>query len=241
VSWFDRWLPVRSHAPAHIVDAVRAWQCLPAPDRRVPLASACFVVVDTETTGLDPYSAGLLSIGACKVESSALLIAPSFDVDLRRETPSGDENILIHGIGRQRQMDGATAADALCEFLRFAGRPVFVGFHALFDATVLKRALRAELGITFDMDWLDLAVLLPAVFPDVASGPWELDRWLAHLGVSSFGRHNALADAIVTAELLLLVLQRARKRGAKDVRSLHDLQRIELKRQVTARAVAPAG
>jgi len=63
VSWFDRWVPVRSPAPAHLADAVRAWQCLPAPDRRVPLASACFVVVDTETTGLDPYSAGLLSIG----------------------------------------------------------------------------------------------------------------------------------------------------------------------------------
>jgi DNA polymerase-3 subunit epsilon len=241
VSWFDRWVPLRPHAPAQLADAVRAWQCLPAPDRRVPLASACFVVVDTETTGLDPYSAGLLSIGACKVESSALLLAPSFDISLRRDTPSGDENILVHGIGRQRQMEGATAADALCEFLRFAGRPVFVGYHALFDATVLKRALRAELGIAFDVDWLDLAVLLPAMFPDLSAGPWELDRWLAHFGVSSFGRHNALADASATAELLLLALQHAGKRGIKDVRSLNDLQRSELKRQLAARAVAPAG
>lgn len=241
MSWFDRWFPSRSRAPAHLANAVRAWQCLPPPDRRVALASACFVVVDTETTGLDPYSAGLLSIGACKVESSALLIAPSFDINLRRETSSADENILVHGIGHQHQMEGAPAADALCEFLRFAGRPVFVGYHALFDATVLKRAFRAELGIAFDVDWLDLAVLLPAVFPNLASGPWELDRWLAHLGVSSFGRHNALADASATAELLLLVLQRARKRGVKDVRSLNDLQRSELKRQVTARAVTPAG
>jgi DNA polymerase-3 subunit epsilon len=241
VSWFDRWISVRSQAPAHLADAVRDWQALPAPDRRVPLAAARFVVVDTETTGLDPYSAGLLSIGACKVESSALVIAPSFDVCLRRETPSGEENILVHGIGRQRQIEGATAADALCEFLRFAGRPVFVGYHALFDATVLKRALRAELGIAFDVDWLDLALLLPALFPDLAVGPWELDRWLAHFGVASFGRHNALADASATAELLLLALQHAGKRGTKDVRSLYDLQRSELKRQVTARAVAPTG
>lgn len=211
------------------------------PDRRRPLASAGFVVVDTETTGLDARSAHLLSIGACKVESGALQLAPSFETAVRPAVPSADENVLVHGIGRQHQLEGVSAAVALCEFLRFAGRPVFVGFHALFDATVLRRALHAELGIAFDTAWLDLAVLLPVLYPGLADHTWDLDRWLAHFGIPCSSRHNALADACATAELLLLGMARAQARGLSDVKALYQLQDTELERQVAAQAGAPAG
>ena len=241
MSWLDRWFPTPSRAPARLADALEAWHALPAPDRRAPLASARFVVVDTETSGLDPHSAALLSIGACRVEAGALWLAPSFEVGVRQDAPSADGNILVHGIGRQRQAEGAEAADSLCEFLNFAGRPVFVGYHALFDATVLRRALRAELGVAFDSDWLDVAVLLPALFPGLAAGPWELDRWLAHFAVPNFARHSALADACATGELLLLGLARAAARGVRDVRGLYALQRAELKRQVMSQAGAASG
>jgi DNA polymerase-3 subunit epsilon len=227
--------------PAHLAEALERWQALPAQDRRTPLASARFVVVDTETSGLDPRSARLLSIGACRVEALALQLTPSLDVALRQAAPSADANILVHGIGRQRQLDGADAADALTEFLGFAGRPVFVGYHALFDATVLQRALRAELGLAFDTDWLDVAALLPALLPELAAGTWDLDRWLDHCGVPNFERHSALADACATAELLLLALARAAARGIRDVRGLRELQRSELKRRVVALGGAPAG
>jgi DNA polymerase-3 subunit epsilon len=241
MNWLSRWLRPRPHVPAHLADAVKAWQALPPPDRRRPLASARFLVVDTETTGLDPHSAHLLSIGACKVESGALQLAPSFEAAVRPAVPSADENILVHGIGRQRQLDSSSAADALCAFLEFAGRPVFVGFHALFDATVLGRAVQAELGVAFDAAWLDLAVLLPALYPDLAESTWDLDRWLAHFGIPCFSRHGALADACATAELLLLALGRAQLRGARDVHGLYRLQSAELKRQALAHAGNPAG
>lgn len=241
MSWFARWLKPRRNAPPHLADSVGAWRALAPPDRRTPLASARYLVVDTETSGLDPVSAELLSIGACRVESGAMLLAPSFEAALRPVAPSADENILVHGIGRQRQLEGEGAAEALCEFLKFAGRPVFVGFHALFDATVLRRAVQAELGIGFDADWLDLAVLLPALFAELAAGAWELDRWLDHFRVPNFSRHSALADACATGELLLLALARAQARGVHDVQGLYQLQGSELKRRLVAQAGGPTG
>lgn len=241
MSWFARWRSPRPRTPDHLADAVKAWQVLPAPDRRTPSASARFLVVDTETSGLDPVSADLLSIGACRVELAALLLSPSFEVAVRPSAPSTDENILVHGIGRQRQLGGEGAAEALCEFLTFAGRPVFVGFHALYDATVLRRAVRAELGISFDTEWLDLAVLLPALFPGPAAGAWDLDGWLGHFGVSNFSRHSALADACATGELLLLALARAKARGVQDVNGLFQLQSAELERRVMAQAGTATG
>jgi len=241
VSWLARWLPPRPRAPAHLVETLYAWKRLPSPDRRVPLASACFVVVDTETSGLDPHSARLLSIGACRVEAGALMLAPSMEVCVRQRTPSTDENILVHGIGRQRQLEGDDAADALCDLLRFAGSLLLVGYHAQFDATVLRRSLRAELGASLDDDWLDVGILLSAIVPGVAREPRELDHWLAHFGVHNFARHGALADASATGQLLLLVLARAAARGVRDVRGLYDLQRAEIRRQVMAESGTAAG
>lgn len=175
------------------------------------------------------------------MEAGALQLAPSFEVAVRPAVPSADANILVHGIGRKQQLEGSSAADALCEFLAFAGRPVFVGFHALFDATVLQRAVRAELGVAFDTGWLDLAVLLPALYPGLADGIRDLDRWLAHFGIPCLARHSALADASATAQLLLLALTRAQARGLRDVNGLYQLQSAELKRQIEAQASVPAG
>ena len=63
-----------------------------APDGRV-------VVIDTETSGLDPERDDLLSIGAVAVDASGILPDDSFEVVLRNR-PAGDaSNVAVHGIG----------------------------------------------------------------------------------------------------------------------------------------------
>jgi DNA polymerase-3 subunit epsilon len=59
--------------------------------------------------------------------------------------------------------------------------------------------------------WLDLALLAPALFPDQPDGARSLDDWLRRFGIENHDRHNALADALATAQLLLVVLAEARK------------------------------
>ncbi len=207
---------------------VDAWKRTRAADLRVPLTEARMVVVDTETSGLDPHRAKLLSIGACIVEEATLALVPTLDVFLRQEHASDTANILVHGIGQQRQTRGTSPDAALAAFLAYAGKPIFVGYHALFDATVLEHAVRDTLGIRLGSPWLDLALLLPALFPEAHARGWELDRWLSHFHISNFERHSALADAVATAELLLLLVARADQKGLRDSRALLALQRAAL-------------
>jgi len=54
---------------------------------------------------------------------------------------------------------------------------------------------------------------------------WGLDQWLAYFGIENYARHDALADAFSTAQLFLAVLARAEQRGARDTRSLLQLER----------------
>jgi DNA polymerase-3 subunit epsilon len=241
VSLFGRLFASGPRAPAHLREAVRAWQALPQPDLSAPLAATRFVVVDTETSGLDPRTARVLSIGACTVEGAGLRLDRCFECTIRQAAPTDTANILVHGLGREQQGSGTPSADVLAGFLGFAGKPVFVGFHALFDATVLRGPIRAELGLALRGDWLDLAVLLPALFRTPDRRRWELDRWLQHLALDNFSRHSAVADAWATAQLLLVALARTPSLRIGDARGLFALQRTELSRAVRADAGAPLG
>lgn len=236
-----RWFPSRPQAPPHLREAVQRWRALPGPDLRASLLQTRFVVVDTETSGLDPGSARMLSIGACVIEHASLRLDQTFERTLRQAVPTDDANILVHGLGWERQASGEPAADALAAFSAYAGRAVFVGYHALFDATVVTRALWAALGLAPAGEWLDLAVLLPALFADRGRAGSELDHWLQAFGLAGFARHSALGDAYATAQLMLLVLARAPAWGIRDPRGLFALQRTQLSRAVAAHGGMPAG
>jgi len=238
VGWFDRW---RGRGRGHDGGRVRAWRALPRPSRHDRIADATFVVVDTETGGLDPHAAALLSIGACRLQRRAVKLSDTFEAHLYQAAPTTDANILVHGIGRAQQSEGRDRDDALRAFLAFAGRPWFVGFHAGYDATVLNRVLRITLGVSLDMDWLDVAVLLPALIADAAAPTRDLDGWLDRCGVRNFARHSALADAFATAELFLVVLERAHAHGMHTVADLLALQNAQLRRRIVAQAAQPGG
>jgi DNA polymerase-3 subunit epsilon len=234
VSFLARWLRRGPDSEAALA-ARRLWSALPAPSPRAPIDALRFVAVDTETSGLDPARDRLISIGACAVEAGALRVGESFQALLRQERPSAPENVLLHGIGHNAQAAGMQPDQALAAFLAFARRNVLVGYHTLFDVTVLARAMRGALAIRYRPVSLDLALLLPGL--EGGGAEWELDRWLARYGLRAFSRHDALADATAAAELLLVALQRSASRRRQ---SLGDLLRLQ-DQQLALKRFASAG
>jgi len=191
---------------------LEAWQSLPALSERVSLDTARFVVADVETTGLDPRRDRLLAVGAVTVEARRLRAGEGYDVTVHNPEPSARENILVHGIGPDAQTGGLAPDEALMGFLELARHDVLVGFHAAFDRAVIDRATRQQLGVRLSNPWLDLAWLAPALVPG-GRRLRNLDDWLAEFGLRAHVRHNAAADAFVSAELLLILLERARQQG----------------------------
>ena len=183
------------------------------------------VVADVETSGLDPWRDRLLSIGAVALEHGTVRFSDSFQILVRQEHASAPQNILVHGIGGTAQMNGAEAGDALAAWCRFAGTAPLVGFHADFDRIVIDRATRAALGTPPDHQWLDLAFLAPALFSQEAA---TLDDWMRVFGIEAYARHDALADALATAQLLQVVLAEGARRG---MRTLDDYSALERDRR----------
>lgn len=225
VGWLDRLCP-RRHPELSPEQASRiaAWRKRPEADCRFPLDMLRWVVVDVETSGLDVARDRLLSLGAVAVKGHVLVLADSVEVVLRQEQVSSTANILVHGIGETAQRSGEAPADALLRFLTYTGKDPLAGFHAAFDVAMIARALRRHLGIRWAPRVIDLADLLPALFPE-ASQCRQLDDWLARHGIAHPARHQALADAYATAQLLQVALVRAAQRGIGDFAGLDRLQR----------------
>ena len=77
-----------------------------------------------------------------------------------------------------------------------------MAFQAPFDAAFLNRRIG-----------LDLARLAPALDPARGRLRRTLDDWLQEYRIEVRGRHDALADAFATAQLLLVLLAGAQRQG----------------------------
>jgi len=166
---------------------------------------ARWVVLDVESSGLDPRRDRLLAIAAIAVRPNGphvhIALGDSFEVVLRQDVRVADKgNILLHGIGVGAQSRGVAPAEALAGFERFIGDAPLIAFHAAFDQMLILRAFDAALGRRPANPWMDLEPLAAMLLPKARAR--SLDEWMAHLDIRCAVRHQAAADTLATAELL---------------------------------------
>jgi DNA polymerase-3 subunit epsilon len=203
------------------------WRALPEPGLRRQREQQRYVVVDVESTGLDVLSDQLLAIGAVTIEASHIVLGQSFRRVLRQDRPSEHANILVHGIGGAAQTAGDDPVEVLLDFLDFIGKDPLVGFHAQFDEIMLHKASRRHLGQGFRRSWIDLAYLAPALHAEAAGKSKGLDDWLSERGIVNYSRHDALADALATAQLFLALDRRAESAGMATAADLLEAARSQ--------------
>lgn len=167
-----------------------------------------WLVLDVETSGLDPRRDRLLAIAAVALHITGararIELGDSFEVVLQQPPPEQEPdraNILLHGIGIGAQRAGTPRPQALRAFADFAAGSPLIAFHAAFDRAMIDRALQLEALPALPNPWLDLEPLAGVLRPQVRAR--SLDEWMQALGIHCAVRHQAAADTLATAELLL--------------------------------------
>jgi DNA polymerase-3 subunit epsilon len=177
------------------------------------LAQLAYTVFDTETTGLEP-SAGdeIIQIGAVRIVNRRLLRHESYEqlIDPQRSLPP--QSVKIHGITADMLTGQPPIAHVLPIFRAFVADTVLVAHNAAFDMRFLELK-EASTGIRFDRPVLDTFLLSAALFP--AQETHRLEAIAERLGVSVMGRHTAVGDAIVTAEVFLKMLPLLAEKGIR--------------------------
>ena len=174
-----------------------------------PLIALDAIILDTETTGLDPAKARIVEIGAVPLkrgrldETAALrrLVNPGVAIPV--------EATRIHAI------DDSTVASAPKFAAVWPGLSVAISDAVLightfgFDLAVLKRECeRADLAWASPRT-LDTRLLAQVAEPNL--GGYTLDHLASWLGLVVDKRHSALADAIITGKIFLALLPKLRE------------------------------
>ncbi len=176
-----------------------------------PLRQQRWVVLDLETSGLNMNSDEVLSIGAVVIEDGAIDLGQQFERTLLRPDHKLSPSVLIHGLGPSAIAAGSEPVEALLDFMAFVGDSPLLAFHAPFDQHMISRALKESLGYKLQHAFLDVAEIAPLLCPHACLRQAGLDDWTGFFGLQAEERHHASADALVTAELALILFSHARR------------------------------
>ncbi len=187
----------------------------------VPLLSLDAVVIDTETTGLDPRKARVIELAGVRLSGGKLADDGAFRQLLRPGAePIPAETTRIHGIDDAMVAQSPPFADVWPDFHRFLGKAMVIGHTVGFDLAILKR--ECDLA---GLPWrrprtLDTRLLAQIAAPELAG--YTLENLAAWLGVDVTHRHSALGDATTTARVFLALLPKLRDHG---IRTLAEAER----------------
>ena len=176
-----------------------------------PLVDLAYTVFDTETTGLNPSQGDeIIQIGATRIVNGKLLRQESFEqlVHPGRSIPAA--SIPIHGITPDMVEGQPGILEVLPAFHAFAQDTVLVAHNAAFDMRFLQLKEKAT-GLRFDHPVLDTLLLSALVHPSQESH--RLEAIAERFNITVIGRHTAMGDAIVTAEVFLKLIPLLAEKG----------------------------
>ena len=186
------------------------------PDE-APIDRVRFVVLDSETTGLNPATDKIITIGAVAVIDGEIRLDDSFEalVKIARNTSA----VTVHGVTRDQALEGVEEPVALERFLDYLRDGVIVGHHIGHDIATLEAALarhwRTRLS-NRSLDTMDLTLHLERDGAFAGRPPikqFTLDALCGMFGVIPHDRHTATGDAFITAQVFLRLLRLSKKSG----------------------------
>ena len=177
------------------------------------LGELTYTVFDTETTGLNPSEGDeIIQIGATRIVNGKLLRSESLEQLVDPQRPIAEASIAIHGIQPAALVGQPTILQVLPVFHAFAFDTVLVAHNAAFDMRFLQLKEAAS-GLRFDQPVLDTLLLSAWLHPHQESH--RIEAIAERLGVVVSGRHTAMGDALVTAEVFLKLLPLLQSRGVQ--------------------------
>ena len=162
-----------------------------------------YVVIDIETTGLDPIKNEIIEIAMNKydnfklVDSYHSLVCPRYVVT--------SKIVELTGITNRMLVDAPKIEDILDDIMSFIGDSVLVGHYVPFDISFLDAALREYGGSRLENEYVDTYGLALKLLDDMAS--YSLKSVASYYGISTKGMHRSAKDITVTNKILIKLLK----------------------------------
>ena len=168
-----------------------------------------FLVVDLETTALEPAEGEIASIGWVPVANGVMQLSEAQHHLIRVKQGVG-QSAVFHQIHDQELEQAESIHAAMEAFLLAAAGHILVFHHAELDKAFLNQACRRLFGVPLvapvvDTLQLEKSKLINSV-GYIESGALRLFTCRQRYGLPDYASHDALVDAMATAELLMALV-----------------------------------
>ncbi|MCX7843548.1 MAG: PolC-type DNA polymerase III [Clostridia bacterium] len=176
-----------------------------------------FVVLDIETTGLNPGKDKITEIGAVKIKDGKII--DRFSSFVNPEMPIPSFITKLTGITNEMVADSPAIEPVMLEFLEFINGAVLVAHNAPFDLGFIRHFARV-MGERISNPVIDTLQLCRKMFPGLDR--YKLNIVANHLGIKLDNHHRAIDDSRATAEIFIRCLEILRQKG---VSSIDDIEK----------------
>jgi DNA polymerase-3 subunit epsilon len=186
----------------------RCWQT-PLPATGTDWRRVSFLVVDAEMSSLDVREGELLSVGWVAVEAGGIRLDSARHYLVKAQKSVG-QSATIHSLRDCELRDAQSGDRVLAHFLEAAAGKVLVFHNAALDLAFLNRvskeAFKAPILLPAVDTLLQEEALLRRREQPIRPGDLRLHACRERYGLPPYQGHNALLDALATAELLLALV-----------------------------------
>lgn len=200
-SWLDFFRQAASRDLQQFIDAI--------PSGQILARDSDFVVLDIETTGLNPKRDHIISLGAVRISQQTIRPANALLQVWQSPTSVGD-SALVHGITDEQLLAGTVPEDALAELLNFAKGAQLVAHHAAIEQQFLRKACLEYHGKAHLFPFVDTLELEKQLVARrhslLKNDEYQLLACLQRHQLPAIKAHQAFEDAFGTAYLLLAQL-----------------------------------
>lgn len=202
----EREVNTRTHRPSGLL--IDAWKEAPSTIKGLSPKNT-YLVIDTETSSLSPKNGELLSVGWVTVANNKIHLPSARHYLLQTKKTVGD-SASIHQI-RDCELENGISKEVLMENLLEAAKGKIIVFHhAPLDIAFLNQACQEVYGLpllwpTIDTLRIEKERLERRNIP-LKPATLRLANCRTRYNLPTYPAHNALVDAIATAELLLAQL-----------------------------------
>ncbi|WP_237485716.1 exonuclease domain-containing protein [Vibrio hippocampi] len=185
----------------------------PLPNTQSPLTELEFVAIDFETTGLEPESNRILSIGSISLNYEEIDLTSMNEVYLRNEDFVRPESAVVNEIMPkqviQQGVDSSSAIDQLLD--RVAGKVIIAHSASIeygFLLAYLSRQYNLDALPCYLIDTLALEKRFSYLGQNHGHNSFQLDDLREHYNLPEYNAHSAASDALGCAELFLAQVKR---------------------------------
>lgn len=196
----------------------------PFANPELPWDMAEIVSLDFETTGLDSSTDQILSYGKLNIRRGLIRLSTTRHQYIRAEKLIPESSAVIHHITDDQVSEGLPLQQAIPQLLQIlAGRVMLVHFNKI-EQGFLNAACQKYYGSPFVIPIIDTLVLAQRVLSHrnhgIEPNRLRLFNLRDDFKLPNYKAHNALLDALTTAELFLVLEAEINPKGATPLKDL---------------------